>query len=411
MEPVTSMTSNSPAHNEQKPGSPVSLYELSPEKLRQQLKDWGEPTFHCEQIWRWVFGRHAQRIDDMSDLSKSLRTRLNNTYTLGRMTAVAETQSTDGWTRKWLLRMPDGSEVETVLMEYEGARRTACISTQAGCGIGCSFCATGQMGFVRNLSVGEILEQVIWVARVLDGQTDTNDRPTISANDTAIQHNNGLLASTRLTNIVFMGMGEPFANYRNLMEATHRLVEPDEKGGFGLGARKITVSTVGLVPGIHRFAGEDLQLNLAVSLHAATDELRNTLVPINKRYPLRDLSHAVHDVIKKTNRRVSIEWALIDGVNDTAEQAAALVQFVLNTYNWKEEHRHMLHVNLIPLNPTAGYSGRVSSRMHIQRFRDVLDHAGIPQTLRVRRGVDIRAGCGQLKAEAGALPRREGMPL
>jgi 23S rRNA (adenine2503-C2)-methyltransferase len=370
-----------------KPTSVTSLYDLSRDQLTQQLDAWDEPAYRTDQIWRWMYERHVPGIDAMSDLSKPLRAKLAEHFTLSRMSTVLEQQSTDGWTRKWLLRLADGSEVEAVLMEYEGVRRTACISSQAGCAMDCSFCATGQMGFLRNLHAGEIIEQVLWVARALKGGTSDEQE--------------------RLSNVVFMGMGEPFANYANVMQAAHRLIESRTHGGMGLGARKITISTVGLVPGIRRFAEENTQLNLAVSLHAATDELRNTLVPINKRYPLREVMHAVHDYIVKTSRRVSLEWALIDGVNDTREQAEALVKLIRNTYNWQEERRHMLHVNMIPLNPTAGYAGHASQRMRIQDFCQILTRAGIPNTLRVRRGIDISAGCGQLKAEATNVGNKE----
>ena len=364
----------------------TSLYDLTRDQLARQLSDWGEPAFLARQVWNWIYDRLALNIDEMSDLSKSLRAKLNEHFTLGRLSNAAEKQSSDGWTRKWLLRLSDGSEVEAVLMEYDGIRRTACISSQAGCAMNCSFCATGQMGFLRNLRAGEIIEQVIWVARALANNSSTDGED-----------------AERLSNVVFMGMGEPFANYNNVMEAARRLVEPKDTGGFGLGARKITISTVGLVPGIRRFAGEGLQLNLAVSLHAATDELRSRLVPINSRYPLRDVTHAVHDYIVKTNRRVSLEWALIDSVNDTREQAEALVKLVSAAFDPQKEHRNMLHVNLIPLNPTHGYGGKASQRSRILQFRGILDDAGIPNTLRVRRGIDISAGCGQLKAESSAV--------
>ena len=370
-------------------GVRTSLYDLTHDQLTAQLVEWGQPAFRAGQIWRWLYERYAASIDEMSDLSKPLRARLGEQYTLGRLTPVAEKVSNDGWTRKWLLRLADGSEVETVLMEYEGIRRTACISSQAGCAMNCSFCATGQMGFLRNLRAGEIVEQVLWVARALA----TPPAPPHSADGQQRE------AGERLSNVVFMGMGEPFANYNNALEAARRLVEPHDSGGFGLGARKITISTVGLPPGIRKFSEEKLQLNLAVSLHAATDELRNQLAPINKRYPLREVTHAVHDYIVKTNRRVSFEWALIDNVNDTQEQAEALVKLVRATFNPQTEKRHMLHINLIPLNPTSGFAGRASQRARIQQFCDVLDRAGIPNTLRVRRGIDISAGCGQLKAE------------
>ncbi|HEY3290446.1 MAG TPA: 23S rRNA (adenine(2503)-C(2))-methyltransferase RlmN [Anaerolineae bacterium] len=368
------------------PAVQTSLYDLTRDQITSQLVEWGEPAFRAGQIWRWLYERYAADIDSMSDLSKVLRARLQQAYTVSRLTPVVEKKSTDGWTRKWLLRLSDGSEVESVLMEYEGIRRTACISSQAGCAMNCSFCATGQMGFLRNLRAGEIIEQVIYVTRYLTASRQSPDEHSAESEE-------------RLSNVVFMGMGEPFANYNNVLEAARRLVEPRETGGFGLGARKITISTVGLVPGIRKFADENMQLNLAVSLHAATDELRNQLVPINKRYPLRDVTHAVHDYIVKTNRRVSFEWALIDGINDTSQQAEALVKLVRNTFNPLVEKRHMIHINMIPLNPTSGFAGRASQRARIQEFCEVLNRAGIPNTLRVRRGIDISAGCGQLKAE------------
>jgi 23S rRNA (adenine2503-C2)-methyltransferase len=409
--PVTPAAPLAPAPSAPLPSVTTSLYDLTREQLEQQLTEWKEPAFRAGQIRRWLYERFAASIDEMTDLGKPLRARLKEHYALSRMTAAAEKQSTDGWTRKWLLRLSDGSEVETVLMEYEGIRRTACISSQAGCAMNCSFCATGQMGFLRNLRAGEIVEQVIWVARALsldegrrmkdEGRTGY-DASRRSSSD--IRHSS---SGERLSNVVFMGMGEPFANYNNVMEAVRRLTahpEPAEgagaEGGIGLGARKITISTVGLVPGIRRFADEGTQVNLAISLHAATDELRSSLVPINRRYPLRELTQAAHDYIAKTNRRLSFEWALIEGVNDTPEQAEALVKLVQQTFDPRQEGRHLVHVNLIPLNPTGGYAGQASRRARIQQFCVILDRAGIPNTLRVRRGIDIAAGCGQLKAEA-----------
>ena len=376
------------------PSSLTSLYDLTRDQLAKQLDEWGEPAFRTSQIWRWIYEGLVTDVDEMTDVSKSLRTKLKQHYTLSRLRPVIAQRSTDGWTRKWLLRLADGSEVETVLMEYEGVRRTACISSQAGCAMNCSFCATGQMGFLRNLRAGEIIEQVIWVARAL--AEDKSALPQSRAGHAGEE-------ADRLSNVVFMGMGEPFANYNNTLEAARRLIEPSDKGGFGLGARKLTISTVGLVPGIRKFTAEGLQVNLAVSLHAATDELRSQLVPINRRYPLHELTKAVRDYITRSNRRVSFEWALIDGVNDTPEQAQALVKFVQETFDPAAEKRHMLHVNMIPLNPTLGYKGRSSQRTRIQRFCGILDAAGIPNTLRVRRGIDINAGCGQLKADSQTL--------
>ncbi|MGQ9815455.1 MAG: 23S rRNA (adenine(2503)-C(2))-methyltransferase RlmN, partial [Candidatus Roseilinea sp.] len=274
------------------------------------------------------------------------------------------------------------------------------------CAMDCSFCATGHMGFRRYLRGGEIIEQVVWVARVLQNQPANEDIRRAVPEETAphvhpkSKVQNGHSAD-RLSNLVFMGMGEPFANYNNVMEAIRRLTEAESDGGFGLGARRITVSTVGIVPGIRKFAEENLQVNLAISLHAASDELRNQLVPINKQYPLKELALAVRDYIRRTNRRVSFEWVLIDGVNDTIEQAELLVAYIRSIGDPKKEGRNMIHVNMIPLNPTGGYAGRATGRTQARKFSEVLTAAGIPNTIRVRRGIDIHAGCGQLKAEAG----------
>lgn len=363
-----------------------SLYDLTLEQLQRQLASWNEPGFRAKQIWSWLYQRLAASIDDMSDLPKTLRARLREHYAMSRLTVSAAQQSTDGWTRKWLFKLADGGEIETVLMEYDGLRRTACISSQAGCAMNCSFCATGQMGFLRNLRAGEIVEQVIWVARALAREEKAHATPAKPG-------------AERLSNLVLMGMGEPFANYTHVIEAVHRVMHPEAEGGFGMGARKITISTVGLVPGIEKFTAEDSQVNLAVSLHAATDALRDRLVPINIRYPLKDVVRATRDYVTKTNRRMSYEWALIEGVNDTREQAEALAELVHET---NPRHAKLVHVNMIPLNPTRGYRGHASDRDARQRFREVLDRAGVPNTLRVRRGIDIAAGCGQLKADAQA---------
>ena len=367
---------------------PISLYDLTREQLAHQFVEWGEPAFRARQIWRWLYQQLVADIDEMTDLPRALRARLKEAYVLGRLSVVREQRSSDGWTRKWLFRLADGSEVETVLMEYDGLRRTACVSSQAGCAMRCAFCATGQMGFLRNLRAGEIVEQVIWVARALRRGQEADDAPQ------------------RLSNVVLMGMGEPFANYDAVMAAIARLTEPAEVGGFGLGARKITLSTVGLVPGIRRFAEAGYQVNLAVSLHAATDDLRNQLVPVNRRYPLAELIKATRDYITRTHRRVSYEWAMIDGVNDSREQAKALIAVVRET-NPKPEV-NLVHVNLIPLNPTEGYAGQAARRDRLLAFRALLAQANIPVTVRARRGIDIAAGCGQLRAKVARNPRSDG---
>jgi 23S rRNA (adenine2503-C2)-methyltransferase len=347
-----------------------SLYDLNLNEIQARLKDWGEPTFRAQQIWEWLYVRLASSYETMTNLPKPLRDRLGAAYPIGRLTPQIDLLSSDKWTRKILFALPDGSQIETVLMEYE-TRNTVCVSTQAGCAMGCTFCATGQGGFQRNLTAGEIVEQVLFFEREL---RKTDPRST----------------DHRLTNLVLMGMGEPFANYAALLGALDRLSDPI---GYNFGARRITVSTVGLVPMIERFAQERSQVNLAVSLHAATNELRSSMLPINKRYPLEVLIPACRAYTESTHRRLSFEWAMIEGVNDTPAQARALVQLI----------RGMLcHVNLIPLNPTHGYTGAASTRERIANFRAILDEAHLTNSLRSRRGIDIHAGCGQLKQAAQA---------
>ncbi|HET7009893.1 MAG TPA: 23S rRNA (adenine(2503)-C(2))-methyltransferase RlmN, partial [Anaerolineales bacterium] len=271
----------------------------------------------------------------------------------------ARATSRDGHTTKVLLGRPgEPGAVEAVRMDYH-RRTTLCISTQSGCAMGCSFCATGQMGFNRNLSAGEIVEQVLHFAR--EGS---------------------------VTNLVFMGMGEPFHNYEATMESIDQLNDPQ---GMAFGARRMTLSTVGLIPQIERFTQEKRQVNLAVSLHAATDELRSRLLPVNRKYPLEPLLAACRAYVEHTGRRISFEWALIHGVNDGLEQAGQLAS-LLRGLN--------CHVNLIPLNPTRGYSGAASTRERAGAFREHLQARGIACTIRVRRGLDIHAGCGQLATQA-----------
>ncbi|WP_376791952.1 23S rRNA (adenine(2503)-C(2))-methyltransferase RlmN [Thermoflexus sp.] len=351
------------------------LLDLSLEELQEIMAGWGEPSYRARQIWGWIYRRGATTFEAMTDLPKALRARLSEAFTISTLRPLAERVSQDGWTRKWLFALHDGAEVEAVLMEYTD-RRTACVSTQAGCAMGCTFCATGQMGLLRNLTTGEIVEQVLWIARWLAAHGE------------------------RLTHVVFMGMGEPFANYANTAKALRLLIHPD---GFHLGQRRITVSTVGIVPGIRRFAQEGWEINLAISLHAATDDLRNRLVPINRVYPLHALMEAVRDYIEQTRRRVTFEWVMIQGVNDTPEQAEALVERIQGM---------LAHVNLIPLNPTPGFPEEASPPERIEAFRRILEKAGIPCTVRVRRGIDVAAGCGQLRAAVtGRRPRIAGISL
>lgn len=335
------------------------LLNLSPVELKELLTAWGEPAYRASQIETWLYQRQVGDVGLMSNLPKNLRQRLADETCLDPLTLLVSLDSTDGYTRKSLFALPDGRQIEAVLMRYE-RRQTLCISTQAGCAMACPFCATGQMGFMRNLSAGEIVAQVLYFARQL-GQSD--------------QH---------VTNIVFMGMGEPLANYAETWKAIRRLNDP---AGFNLGARHMTLSTVGLVPAIRRMSREPEQVGLAVSLHAPSDDLRHTIVPINQRYPLAMLMQAVRDYIATTRRRVTFEYALMDGLNDSETQADQLAKLLDNL---------LCHVNLIPLNPTPGSPWSGSPDERVYAFRDRLAAAGIPTTVRVRRGIDIAAGCGQL---------------
>ncbi len=336
-----------------------NFYDVTFEELSQQLKDWGWPGYRAQQVWQAVYRDLAAAPADITTLPHALRTQLAERWPFRTLTPVNEIKSNDRQTRKMLFALPDKRAIETVLMEYN-TRRTTCISTQAGCAMGCVFCATGQMGFKRHLSAGEIVEQVLFFARELKARQD------------------------RLTNIVVMGMGEPFHNYEATLRAMDILNHAE---GFNFGARRITLSTVGLVPMIERFAAEKRQINLAVSLHAATDDLRSELLPINKKYPLAVLMRAVRHYAATTQRRVTFEWALIQGKNDTPEQARALGQLLKGV---------LCHVNVIPLNPTRDYAGAASTRERVTAFREVLANYGIECTVRVRRGIDVNAGCGQL---------------
>jgi 23S rRNA (adenine2503-C2)-methyltransferase len=337
----------------------INLYALTQDELTDLLAGWGEPKFRAGQVWNWLYEGLVASVDEMTNLPKSLRERLGAETTLGVLQTAAEQSSRDG-TAKRLFRLPDGQLIESVLMVYDDDRRTACISTQAGCAMGCVFCATGQMGFARHLSAAEIFEQALRFARDLKTEND------------------------RLSNVVLMGMGEPFHNYDATLVAIRRLMSE-----LGIGARHITVSTVGLVPQIRQFADEGLQVKLAISLHAATDAERGALLPVNKRWPVAELLAAGRDYVEKTGRRITFEWALIHKENDTPQQAHALGALLKGL---------MCHVNLIPLNPTAEYHHGPSAAERVEAFVAVLGEYGVSATVRVRRGIDIDAGCGQLKA-------------
>jgi 23S rRNA (adenine2503-C2)-methyltransferase len=321
----------------------------------------GEPRYRVGQVWDGLYRQLASPAE-LTALPLSLRARLDRDLPAA-LAAVTESIDGSGATVKWLFGLDGGARIETVLMHYRD-RTTVCVSTQAGCAMACGFCATGQAGFQRHLSTGEIVEQIVRAARRArdDGR--------------------------RLGNVVFMGMGEPLANYDRVWPAVERAHR-----GLGLSARHLTLSTVGLVPGIRRLATEDLPVNLAVSLHAANDGLRDELVPINRRYPLSVLMGACADYVRAKGRRLSFEWALIDGTNDRRTDARELADLA-------RALPLPAHMNLIPLNPTPGYPTRGTPPDGVRRFRGWLRDLGVNATVRRNRGADIDAACGQLAARA-----------
>lgn len=347
------------------------IYDLEISDLKRLLIELGEPAYRADQIWQGLYKHYWNTPDEFTNLPKTLREQLGQLLRFEDINPVRYLDSSDRQTRKTLFRLYDNRVIEAVLMKYDPSthkgqgRRTLCISSQAGCAMGCVFCATGQMGFKRNLTSGEIVAQVMYYARML--------------------HERG----EKVTNIVLMGMGEPFHNYDNTMAAIDRLNDPD---GYAFGARRFTISTVGLVPMIRRFADEKRQVNLAISLHAADDEERSSIMPVNKKHNIGKLLEACRYYVNQTGRRITFEWALISGVNDTEEVARKLASRLKGL---------MCHINAIPLNPTTGYDGRGTDRQSAAKFKETLEQAGIPCTIRMRRGIDIQAGCGQLAGSVG----------
>ena len=339
----------------------LNLYDYSRLQLTDLLAEWGYSSYHAQRIWDYLYQAQVSSVAGMVDLRPDLHQILAGRTQLAPLTTQTEACSSDGFTRKFLLGLADGQTIETVLMKFKG-RATACVSTQVGCAMGCIFCATGQMGFTRHLTPGEIVGQVLFVDRLLQEQGE------------------------QLRNVVFMGMGEPLHNYDNTMTAVDILIDPK---GLALAPKHITLSTVGIVPGILRLAAEDRPIRLAVSLHGATDAERQRLVPPARRWPLAELMAACRTYTQKRNRHIFFEWTLIAGENDTPEQAHALGQLLQDVDS---------HVNLIPLNPTAGYAGEPTQRTAVKQFQAILNQYHIPSTVRQRRGIDIAAGCGQLKA-------------
>ena len=354
---------------------PRHLADLSLPERRAVVAGLGQPPFRASQLSRHFFGRYTDEPEEMSDLPRAGRDELTQALLPRLLTAERELSCDAGTTRKTLWRAFDGALVESVLMRYPD-RVTMCVSSQAGCGMACPFCATGQAGLTRNLSTAEIVAQVVAGARLLaDGHVPGGDGPPKPA---------------RVSNVVFMGMGEPLANYASVVAAVRRMTDPVPEG-MGISQRSVTVSTVGLVPAIARLAAERLSVTLAVSLHAPDDALRDTLVPVNRRWKVAEVLDAAWDYAAATGRRVSIEYALIRDINDQAWRADALGAQLAG---------RLAHVNLIPLNPTPG-SKWTASRPSAQReFVRRLEAHGVPVTVRDTRGREIDGACGQLAASA-----------
>lgn len=350
---------------------PVDPYSLDQAGLVELFEGLGQPAFRAKQVRDWLV-KGVDDPADMANLPKDLRARLAEVFAPSRPELLAHSVADDGHTHKILLGFPDGEAIETVLMLYPG-RATVCVSSQAGCAMGCPFCATGQAGFRRQLGAGEIVRQVV----VADAALRSGGLGAEHLPDDAPDH---------VTNVVYMGMGEPLANTDATIASVRWLHDPD---GFNLSARSLTVSTVGLVPGIRRLQEVGLPITLAVSLHAANDELRNDLVPINRSHDLAELEQAVRAYRDATNRRVTLEWCLIGDVNDSATDARELAGIA---------RRLKAHVNVIPMNPTPGVRWKEPSRNATRRFMDELDRAGANATLRDTRGRDADAACGQLLA-------------
>lgn len=353
---------------------PVHLADLSPEERKARIEELGIPGYRAKQIATHYFSHYTSDPEAMTDLPKQGREELVQKVLPNLLTEVRRLKTDDGKTIKFLWKLFDGALVESVLMRYSN-RITLCISSQAGCGMNCPFCATGQAGLTRNMSAAEIVDQVV------------RANAAIANNELGKQKHPG----ERVSNIVFMGMGEPLANYGPLMASIRTMVQ-EQPEGLGMSARNITVSTVGLVPGIKKLAQEDLPLTFALSLHAPDDELRDELIPVNSKWQVDEALDAARAYFDKTGRRVSIEYALIRDMNDH-DWRAQLLADKLNARG-----RGWVHVNPIPLNPTPGSVWTASTEKQTQSFLSILEDNGIPTTLRDTRGKEIDGACGQLAA-------------
>lgn len=348
--------------------APKHLADYSPEERREAAKSLGLPAFRANQVATHYFTHLSDTPDEWTDIPAAMRAELAELFTPKLMELVRSISCDGGQTRKDLWRLHDGVLVESVLMRYPD-RTTVCISSQAGCGMNCPFCATGQAGLTRNLSAGEITEQIVAAAR----SCARGELPG---------------GPTRLSNVVFMGMGEPLANYNAVMRSLRNITSPNPDG-LGISARSVTVSTVGLVPGIEKFTEEGINATLAVSLHTPDDELRDTLVPINERYKVREVLAAADAYARKSGRRYSIEYALIRDINDQSWRADLLGRLLKS---------RSAHVNLIPLNPTPGSKWTASRPEDQREFVRILESYGVPVTVRDTRGREIEGACGQLAA-------------
>ena len=357
--------------------APRSLLDLTFAELEREFVVSGLSPLHARTLWRALHHGLKQDLSHEPDFLPPVRRWVGEhvgderRFFIDAPAQTADIASSDGLTRKFLLRLADGQTIETVVMGFKG-RHTACLSTQAGCAMGCVFCATGQMGFVRHLRPGEIVAQVRHAQRALRAA-----------------------GSDGLRNLVLMGMGEPLHNYDAVMTALETI---SDRRGLNIGPSKITISTVGVVPGILRLAAEARPYHLAVSLHGATEEERSALVPASRRWPLAELMAACHTYFAQTGRRIFFEWTLIAGANDSPAQAGRLAKLLAGLD---------AHVNLIPLNPTGGFAGTATPSAAAKAFQKTLQTAGIPSTIRQRRGIDVAAGCGQLRADKARVERGE----
>lgn len=341
---------------------------MDTDELRSVMKAEGVPAYRGKQIAEWLYRSGVRSFDEMSNVPEALRIQLSGKYQLGRSTVLVGQRSKDG-TAKLLLELNDGARVETVGLPYPD-RMSCCVSTQVGCPIGCVFCATGMGGYTRDLTAGEIVDQVLTVQE-----------------DIRFERGEADARKCRIDHVTFMGMGEPLLNYEVTVKAM-RLLNKE----VGIAVRQLTVSTVGFVPGIHRLAEEEMQCTLAVSLHAPTDDLRRRLIPGMTAWSVAELMKTCREYVQRTRRRITFEYLLLDGVNDGVAEAVELARLL---------HGLNCHVNLIPCNMVSGLTFRMSPREHIQAFRNVLEDAGIQVTQRMQRGSDIDAACGQLRQRAG----------